>query len=173
MTRSLLFVLVLLPRIAFGQSDVTSSHPVPILAVEAVEVEVGLGTKLVQVASIAFDPWQRNTRWPLFAYPVEEVFKSRPCESFANAPLEGDVAFVFPENSSANSPSRFQGFRIRQASQIRDICSSQDHATELRRLLGFGPGTNNDEWYLLSERPLRHIRSSFRTNMVPANDDSG
>ena len=173
MTRSLLFALVLLPRITFGQSDVAPSYPVSAPAVEAIKVEVGLGTKLMQVASIAFDPWQRNTHWPLFAYPVGEVFESRPCESFANAPLEGDVAFVFPESSGTNAPSKFQGFQIRQASQIRDICNSEDHATELRRLLGSGHGTHNDEWYLLSERPLRHLRSSFRTNMIPVNDDAG
>lgn len=173
MTRSLLFALVLLPRIVFGQSDGAPGYPVPTSAVEAIEVEVGLGTKLMQVASIAFDPWQRNAHWPLFAYPVGEVFGSRPCDSFANTPLEGDVAFVFPESSNTNSPTRFQGFQIHQASQIRDICNSRDHATELRRLLGSGHGTHNDEWYLLSERPLRHIRSSFRTNIVSVSDDAG
>jgi len=129
----------------------------------------------MQVASIALNPRQRNTHWPLFAYPVSSVFSSRTCDSFASAPLEGTVAFVRPENSSVSeSVARtFLGIQIRDASQIRDICNSETGLMTLGRLLPAENGITVDDWYLLSERPLRHMESSFRTNMVPVDLDAG
>lgn len=164
MSRTLLFALVLLPRIAFGQSSVVAE-----------EIEVGLGTHLMQVASIAFNPWQRNTRWPLFAYPVDEVFGSRRCDSFGDGLPEGNLAFVYPDNASERSQRIFRGVRSDQTMLI-EICNTEneDYALALRNLLSSSDTQENlsgtqdmSTWYLLSERPLQHLRSSFRTNLVP------
>lgn len=87
---------MVLPGIGFGQSVDALKKDEPYQIVSASRVEVGRGIRLMQVASIAFNPSQRNTHWPLFAYPVKEVFSSRTCESFTNTPFEGEVAFVHP-----------------------------------------------------------------------------
>ena len=169
MTRALplLFVLVFLPGIVFGQSAGSQSDAKSLPTVRASVVEVGLGTKLMQVASIAFNPRQRNTHWPLFAYPVRDVFSSRTCDSFSGTPLEGEVAFVRPENLNGSTPSTFLGVQIRDTAQIRDICESTNYSATLQNLLPSGLGTRIGDWYLLSERPLQHIESRFRTSMVP------
>jgi hypothetical protein len=171
MTRALplLVVLMFLPGIVFGQSTDTPSDLRSFPTVRASEVEVGLGTRLMQVASIAFNPEQRNTHWPLFAYPVDAVFSSRACDSFAGTPVETEAAFVRPDEPGVGESTAriFLGIRIRDASQFRDICESENYPATLRGLLPVEYRADADDWYLLSERPLKHIESSFRTSMVP------
>ena len=171
----LLFVLMLVPGIAFGQSAAAPGDAMSLPTVRASVVNVGLGTKLMQVASIAFNPKQRNTHWPLFAYPVSAVFSSRTCDSFASTPLEGEVAFVRPENPNGSIPSTFLGIRIRDTDLIRDVCQSSNRTETLQNLLPPGLERLSGDWYLLSERPLRHIESSYRTNLFPVDlgTDSG
>lgn len=173
MMRMLPFLLALLflPEIAEGQSaDIPNdSESLPI--VRATEVEVGLGSKLLQVASIAFNPTQRNTHWPHFAYPLDAVFASRTCDSFSEALMNGKVAFVRPENSDVGSKRTFLGVQIPDASHIRDLCASPDYSETLQNLLTIESNSSVQNWYLLSERPLRHIESSFRTRMVPLGVD--
>lgn len=163
-----LFVLIFLPSLAFGQSDdaVNAADPLrgSYQGVIAKQVEVGFAAKLMQAASIAFNPSQRNTHWPLFAYPVDEVPSSRSCNRPPNAPLEGEVALVRPGSSE-----EFLGIRIHDASLFGEICSSGRDPEILEMLLysthGMEKFSETDELYLLSERPLRDIRSSFRTNL--------
>ena len=163
---TLLSILAFLPGFVFGQSAGAPSEPQSFPTVMASKVEVGLGTKLMQVASIALNPWQRNTHWPLFAYPVKTVFSSRKCNSFSGITLGGEVAFVRPNDPRKKTPRKFLGIQIRDASQIQDICKSDNHSETLQNLLSLKTETGID-WYLLSERPLQHIESSFRTSMVP------
>ena len=169
---SFLLVLVFLPGIALGQSIANLSDPGSFSTVRAKEVEVGLGTKLMQVASIAFNPSQRNTYWPSFAYPVDTVFTSRTCDSFADALNRGTIAFVHPDNPAASAPRTFLGIRIHEASQIYDICDSGNYSARLQNLLSPENGSRINDWYLLSERPLQHIESSFRARMVTDGADT-
>ena len=151
----------------FGQSAGTTSERGSFQNIQVGEVEVGFGIKLMQAASIALNPRQRNTHWPLFAYPVKEVFDNRECTSFADTPLEGEVAFVrkIEADSSTNYEPLITGIRIHDASDIRDICESDEYSEMLRQLAGFEQV--DGDWYLLSERPLQHIASSFRTSTLP------
>ena len=163
-TLALLPILVLLPGFVFGQPAGASSERGSMQNVQVGEVEVGFGMKLMQAASIALNPMQRNTHWPLFAYPANEVFENRECNSFADTPLEGEVAFVqkIEAGNSTDSEPLITGIRIQDASDIRDICESADYSEMLRQLAGFKQV--DGDWYLLSERPLQHVASSFRTS---------
>lgn len=168
MTRALptLLLLVSLPSLALGQSHGILNEPDSLTTIRANEVEVGLGTKLMQVVSIAFNPWQHNTDWPLFAYPVSNVFSSRTCDSLT-ASLAGEVAFVRPASLIVqDKPREFLGIQIDNVSQLLRICDSGNHVKSLQDLLPNGIAGSTKEWYLLSERPLKNIESSFRTSSI-------
>lgn len=168
MIRALLLALFLLPRVAFGQSaDVPSGAAWP--EIKAIEVKVGLGSRLLQVASIAFDPWQRNAHWPMFAYSANAPELEQICEYLHGTAIKGDMAFVYEDSSGqSDEPSlrRFQGVRIDSTSQIGTICDNRNTDTALHTLLGLNSDSTSDGLYFLSERPFRHIESSFRTSIV-------
>ena len=90
--------------------------------VQANQIEVGLGTRLLQAASIAFNPWQQNTRWPLYAYSVEDVRTTRGCDNFRDVPVGHELAFISPVGD-AQTASRYIGVQVSEAGEIRHRCS--------------------------------------------------
>ena len=70
-TLILLPILVLLPGFVIGQSAGVPSERGSFQNIQVGEVEVGFGIKLMQAASIALNPRQRNTHWPTLCLSVK------------------------------------------------------------------------------------------------------
>lgn len=112
-------LLFLVPSLALAQENV----------VQANQIEVGLGTRLLQAASIAFNPWQQNTRWPLYAYSVEDVRDIRGCDNFRDVPVGHEMAFV-SRVSDTPAASRYIGVQVNEAREIQHICSQTEAALD-------------------------------------------
>ena len=116
-------LLFLVPGLALAQEDADKFIRTPGEVVQANQIEVGLLARLLQAASIAFNPWQQNTRWPLYAYRVMDVRTIRGCENFHDVPVGHELAFVSPVGGDARTASRYIGVQVSEAGEIRHRCN--------------------------------------------------
>ena len=132
-------LLLILPALAHGQLGEQIDRSLGQQVVEANEIDVGLGTRLLQAASLAFNPRQENTRWPLFAYSFDDVLSTRTCDSFGDIPAGDEFAFVSAA-SDVEMMRKLIGVQVDEAEEIRDVCtriadSPSAFADELNALL--------------------------------------
>ncbi len=123
MIRHLPPALLLAAATALGQETTIAIDPPSPDIVEAKKVELGPIGRFVENAYKYVTPGEPVPNYPGFAYPMTEVLSNRSCDSFGNAPLENDIAFVSPIDQSEDT-SQFLGVRASTRSKFYELCSA-------------------------------------------------
>lgn len=90
--------------------------------VQGTEVRSGPVASMLEAFSNAFNPWQDNTHWPLYAYSVDGL-ASGFCENFSRTSLARDSAFVGRvAGALLDGIPRYMGIQIDNTSGFRYIC---------------------------------------------------
>ena len=102
------------------------------------EVRSGPVAAMLEAFSNAFNPWQDNTHWPLYAYSVDGL-GGGACESFSRTSLARGSGFVGRVTGALlDGAPRYMGIQIGDSPGFRYICRQVT-----RNPIGFADVLNN------------------------------
>ncbi len=192
-----IWILFIAPGLCLAQQQ-TNDHSVPAIVVNVTDVNAGIMSSVLEGFSKAFNPWQDNVNWPLYAYDVRSLGLNF-CEQHGQKLSDSGVAFVGRVSGDLIGKSpRYLGIQATDISWTLDTCKKliepQDSFNFMRRLDDYIGNIEDSHEYLHSGRLekihlsaklqdvastgnfacIRHLKSGILTrDQEPMEDPSG